>query len=293
MADEIVGALELGGTHLVAGRVSIAARAVEGDTVGMFLFSITERDELVDAIRRVAVAAATTGVGRWGVATPGPFDYERGICTIRGVAKLEALYGVDIRTELSAALGIEPQGIRFLNDAAAFLLGEWWTGAARGHDAAIGITLGTGLGSGFLRDGRLRQDGPGVPPESRLDLLAFRGAPVEEVISRRGLLAAYRRAGSDADDVIDIAQRARAGEATAIETFRAFGTSLGEFLSPAVEAFAPSCLVLGGAISRSWPLFADAFRAACPPLTRVRSVGVARHLDHAALLGAALYATRS
>jgi hypothetical protein len=36
------------------------------------------------------------------VATAGPFDYERGICLIQGLAKLEALYGVDLRAQLGS-----------------------------------------------------------------------------------------------------------------------------------------------------------------------------------------------
>jgi glucokinase len=155
----------------------------------------------------------------------------------------------------------------------------------------MGITLGTGLGSAFMRDGALRQGGAGVPPEARLDLLPFRGAPVEDVISRRGLLAAYRRAGRDAGDVVDIAERAREGESVAVEVFRGFGASLGEFLAPVIERFAPSCLVFGGGITRAWSSFADAFVAACAPASRVRTVGVARHLDDAPLLGATYHAT--
>jgi glucokinase len=290
--EEIVGALELGGTHVTVARVSLDRRAVDGTTLRRAELSAdASRNSLLRTIRSAAAGAASAEAQRWGVATPGPFDYERGISTIRGVAKLDALYGVDLRSELATALRVSPRDIRFLNDAAAFLLGEGWAGAARGHDAVMGITLGSGLGSAFLRDGTLRREGPGVPPDARLDLLPFRGAPVEEVISRRGLLAAYRRTGQDAFDVIEIAERARAGENAAIGVFSAFGASLGEFLAPVLERFEPSCLVVGGAIARSWSLFADAFRASCPPAARVSSVGVAQHLDEAPLLGAARYAT--
>ena len=293
MTSDVVGALELGGTHVTAARVSIERRALDGPTLRRAeLADAASRDSLLATIRSTAVAAASPdGPPRWGVATPGPFDYERGICTIRGVAKLDALYGVDLRSELAAALRVRPPDIRFLNDADAFLLGEWWAGRARGHDAAMGVTLGTGLGSAFMRAGTLRQSGPGVPPEARLDLLPYRDAPVEDVISRRGLLAAYRRAGRDASDVLEIAQRAQAREAAAVAVFRAFGTALGEFLTPILERFAPTCVVFGGAIARSWPLFADAFTAACVPTRGTGTVGVAQHLDDAPLLGAALHAS--
>ena len=250
------------------------------------------REVLIATITKTAGGAGNPQTRRWGVATPGPFDYERGISTIRGVAKLDGLYRVDLRAELAGALRVRPEDVVFLNDADAFLLGEWWAGMARGHTSAMGITLGTGLGSAFLRDGRLQHDGPDVPADARLDLLPFRGGPVEDVISRRGLLAAYRRAGREASDVREIADHARDGERAARVVFQTFGSSLGEFLNSVIERFAPSCVVFGGGIARSWPLFADAFTAACAAAGRVKSIGVAEHLEDAPLLGAALHATR-
>jgi len=291
VGSELVGAIEIGGTHVTAARVDVAERQVQaGSLLRRALPSNGTRDVLLAIIGEAAVSAASAGVPRWGVAVPGPFDYERGLCTIAGVGKLDALHGVDLRTAFASSLRVDPEAIRFLNDADAFLLGESWAGAARGHDAAIGITLGTGLGSAFMRGGAIQETGPGVPLEGRLDLVPFRGARVEDVISGRGLLAAYRRAGRDAAEVVEIAERANAGELAAIETFREFGASLGEFLGPFIERFAPSCVVFGGGISRAWPLFADGFRSACLPAERVVTIAPAEHLEEAPLLGAARYA---
>jgi predicted NBD/HSP70 family sugar kinase len=109
------------------------------------------------------------------------------------------------------------------------------------------------------------------------------------VISRRGLLAAYGRPGAD---VVDIAARARAGDANGREVFARFGAALGEFMAPWLLAFAPTALVVGGSIARSWDLFADAFRQACRPARELASCGVAERLEEAALLGASVHAWR-
>lgn len=101
---------------------------------------------------------------RWGVAVPGPFDYAKGVALFAGVGKFEALYGVDVRAALLGGLWQRPGDVVFLNDAHAFLAGEWTGGAAHGHRRAVGITLGTGVGSAFLADGLIREDGSGVPP---------------------------------------------------------------------------------------------------------------------------------
>ncbi len=286
-----VGGIELGGSHVSSARI-----VVHGDTTDLVdlrradVSPDASRDELLACIVSAASHAADPSIAAWGVAVPGPFDYAGGVSRIRGVAKLDALYGVDLRRELASALRIRsPDVIRFINDASAFLIGESFAGAARGHRQAIGLTLGTGLGSAFLRDGGILETGPGVPPEGRLDLIPFRGGAIEDRISRRGLLAAYGRPGAD---VIDIAARARAGEADAKEVFAGFGAALGEFMAPWLVAFAPTALIIGGSISRSWDLFVDTFRLACPPALALSTCEVAQRLDEAALIGAAVHAWR-
>lgn len=287
----LVGALEIGGTHVTAAVLAVGQRTIDPATVQRDeLLPGGTRDELVRSIVTAAQRLSAPAVTRWGVATPGPFDYARGVSRIRGVAKLDALYGVDLRAELSSALGLQPQDVSFMKDADAFLTGEWWAGAAQGHERAMGVTLGTGLGSAFLERGQIVESDPRVPAEGRLDLVPFHGAPVEETLSRRGLRAAY---GGDDPDVVEIARRAREGERRAADVLRGFGSALGEFVAPWLERFDPTCLVLGGSIARSWDLWSNEFRAACAPAARLKSCGVATHLDEAALLGAAYQAART
>ena len=289
-SPRLVGALEIGGTHVTAAVLVVGQRTIAPASLRRHSLEPSRtRDELVRSITTAAQQLAVPAATRWGVATPGPFDYARGISRIRGVAKLDALYGVDLRAELSSALDLPPRDVRFLNDADAFLIGEWWAGAAEGHERAIGVTLGSGLGSAFLERGQIVETDPRVPPEGRLDLVSFRGAPVEETLSRRGLRAAY---GGAAPDVIEIAQRARAGEKHAADVLGGFGGALGEFLAPWIARFDPTCLVFGGSIARSWDLWSDDFRAACAPAARLYTCDVATHLAEAPLLGAAYHASR-
>ena len=287
----VVGALEIGGTHVSAGRVDIARSRLE--PAGGYRLALDGRSTREELVRTIAVAASDTNlpaIDRWGVATPGPFDYVRGVSRIRGVAKLDALYGVDLRELLSRALGLErPERVRFLNDAHAFVLGEWWAGAAKGHARAMGLTLGTGLGSGFIADGELVVSGPDVPPEARLDLVPFRGGAIEDVVSSRGIASAF---GADVD-VAEIARRARDGDRRAATVFREFGSALGEFVGPWIVRFAPTCLVFGGSITRAWQLFDDGFFGSCPEAARLPRCGPGVRPDEAPLLGAALHADRA
>jgi glucokinase len=242
------------------------------------------REEVVGVIVDAAKAVAAD-LGALGVAVPGPFDYERGVSAI--THKLGALYGVDLRRELTAALGVGPDAVVFLNDTAAFLLGEGWAGAARGHARAVGITLGTGLGSAFLADGRIVRSGSDVPPGGELYTLAFRGAPVEHAISRAALLARYGSEASAGPDVEEIAALARGGDARARHVFEELATNLAAFLDPVLRRFRPSCLVIGGSIAGAWDLLGEGLRSS---LDSGLMVARAEHLEDAPLLGAALAA---
>lgn len=287
----LVGAVEIGGTHVSVGRVDVARSHLDSSGLRRFsLGSHADREAVLAAISSAALDVALPEVDLWGIATPGPFDYEQGVSKMRGVGKLDGLYGVNLRERLARDLRLaHPERLRFLNDAQAFILGEWWAGAAKGHRRAIGVTLGTGLGSGFLDDGELVVSGPHVPPDARLDLIPFRGRAVEDVVSSRGIVAAY----GGTVEVSDLARGARDGDESAVAVFRGFGSALGEFLGPWVVRFAPSCLVFGGSIARAWDLFGAAFVESCPEATRLERCSPADQLDEAPLLGAALYAVRS
>ena len=81
---------------------------------------------------------------------PGPFDYVKGICYIRGVAKYENLYGLNISECHCSILGVHDDFlIRFMNDASSFAVGEAWAGSASKFNRSLSITLGTGFGSAF------------------------------------------------------------------------------------------------------------------------------------------------
>lgn len=271
-----VGAVDLGGTHVTGATVDAAGRISSSRREAIDPHG--SREELVEAIVRASRAALAADVDRLGLAVPGPFDYEHGICTIEGVGKLEALRGADLRHELAAQLELEPGRIRFLNDAEAFTRGEAWLGAARGFERVIGVTLGTGLGSAFLDRGTAVRGSEAVPPDGELYRVAFRGAPVEDRLSRRGILERLARPELD---VVDVATLARAGDERAKKIFTELGSELSEFLSPWVSSFAADRVVIGGSIARAWDLFA----AALVPLPAVP----AEKIDDAPLLGAASY----
>jgi glucokinase len=253
-----IPAIEIGGSHVSAAVVHPSGAV--GPISRAPLDGSADAATLLDAI--IAVAARIRAPhARWGVAIPGPFDYETGMGRFHDVGKFEQLSGIDVGAALRAGLQPPPTGVHFVNDAIAFALGEWASGPARGGRRVVALTLGTGIGSAFLDGGRPVTTGPWVPPQGRADLLTSRGRPLEYLVSTRAILAAYRDQHGPALGVAGIAQRAEAGDPVAGRVFIDAYRTLGAALAPYIHAFQAEVLVIGGGISAAWPLIEPPLRA--------------------------------
>ena len=198
------------------------------------------------------------------LAFPGPFDYERGICLMRGLAKYDALYGLDLRRELGSRLGMEPGDIRFANDASAFALGEMGFGSARGRERALFVCIGTGCGSGFGLNGQIAPRGtPGVPDSGYIYDTPFLDARIDDYLSRRGLMELTREHLGEALDGKTLAQRVLEGDSKARDCFREFGARLRDALIPFLDGFRPEVVCLGGQIMKSGAFFLGPLEAEC------------------------------
>jgi glucokinase len=271
-----VPVLEIGGTHVLGAVVTAGAWTVR-QSRRQQLDSNGTASEILDAFVAAGSGLKAPPGAVWGVAMPDPFDYARGIATFRDVGKFDAIYGVDVGAVLRDRLPGHPARISFVNDADAFILGEWTHGSAAGLSRCVGITLGTGLGSG-------------VPLFGRARTLIVNGAGLEETMSRRALRRAYAAASGDhVADVIDISERARGGERAAVEVLRYGFHGLGRAMGPAMREFGADVVVIGGSMAASWDLFEPWFLEGmdwpkAPPIRR------AANPDHAAVLGTARFA---
>jgi glucokinase len=193
-----------------------------------------------------------TGVSGAALAMPGPFDYTAGISYMRH--KLPCLYGIDLRQQLATAFGWPQNQLRFLSDSVAFLMGELSVGAARGVSRAVGITLGTGIGSAFAINGDIVTAGPGVPPEGDIWNLSYEGGIIEDWVSSRAIQNSYKQLTGATREVVDLARDVESDTA-AQEAFAEFGQHLGQALKVSLAEFRPELIVLGGGICRASQLF--------------------------------------
>ncbi|GGF36955.1 ROK family protein [Echinicola rosea] len=219
-----------------------------------------------------------------GIAVPGPFDYAEGISLVTGVNKFECIYGANIKAELSRRLNVEKSQIRFVNDAAAFGIAVTKVGLAKNADRCLALTLGTGLGSSFLVGGVPVLSGAEVPKNGWLYNGEFNGEMADDHFSARGLVKLYQslggKEGATALDIFNLTKY----DPVASKTFELFGERLGAFLDPYVQRFGAQILVLGGNLSRSFPLFEQHLLKELS----ISNVVVSTMLDHAPLIGGAM-----
>ncbi|MFE2887092.1 ROK family protein [Streptomyces sp. NPDC059272] len=292
-----VPVLDIGGTHVTAALVDPATGSpVPSSVLRRPLGSDATADSILDTIARTALELPAEHGPRWGVAIPGPFDYDTGMGRFDGIGKFEALSGVDVGAGLRRRLADRAEHLRFLNDADAFAIGEYHAGAAAGHTRVVCLTLGTGVGSSFLRDGLPVHDGTEIPSGGHVHRLTVHGRPLEDLVSRRairdhyGLLAVVAE-DREPPDVHEIAALAKAGDPAATEAFRyAFGT-LGQALAPWIDRFGASAVVIGGSMAKSWNLIHPALSAKLVPAGGATvQVLPARQPAEAPLIGAARWA---
>ncbi|MCK5088065.1 MAG: ROK family protein [Melioribacteraceae bacterium] len=164
------------------------------------------------------------------------------------------------------------------NDANAAALGEMKYGAARGMKNFIEITLGTGLGSGIIVDGKLLYGHDGfagemghvtIIREGRRCGCGKRGC-LETYVSATGikrtvseLLAEYNDPSSLRDICFNeltskkIYDAAKVGDKIAINAFKFTGKLLGEALADAVAYLRPEAIVIFGGLAQAGKILFD------------------------------------
>jgi glucokinase len=304
--------VDAGGTKLLAGVVH------EDLTVGhrvRRLWSGGDRAEVLDTmVEAVSEARGTApGVSAVGFGIPALLDFEAGVAVSSVHLPLEEL---PFRELMQERLGLP---VYVDNDANLAALAEQRVGAARGALNVVMLTLGTGIGSGIVIDGRLFRGATGAGAEIGHMTIDEHGPPCQGTCPGRGCLevmasgTAIGREGTDAGrrdpgsalgravaqrgllTGEEVAELALGGDEAARSVMAAVGRSLGAGLASVVNIFEPDVVVVGGGASAAGDLLLDparevvAQRALRPSRDRVRIVPAAFG-EEAGMVGAALFA---
>lgn len=215
---------------------------------------------VIDVLRQVGLTE--TDCESIGVGAPGTCDVECGI--------VYRSYSLDwtnlpLAEMMSRYFSIP---IRINNDANCAALAEVKTGAARGKKNIVLVTLGTGVGSGIVMDGKIYSGLKGNGAEMGHMMLKLGGERC--YCGRRGCWDAYSSATAlihqaeeaarqnpksllntfskiDGKSVFDVADR---GDEIAKEVLKRYCEYLAIGVSNIVNVLAPEMILIGGGISR-------------------------------------------
>ena len=176
---------------------------------------------------------------------------------------------VPFASMLSEALDGMP--VALTNDANAAALGEMYYGAARGLKDFIVITLGTGVGSGIVIDGKLVYGSDGFAGElGHVRVVRYNGRPcgcggvgcLETYCSANGITRTARELLEISDEpstlreiekltAKDVQEAAFAGDKIANQVYEYTGRILGEALAGFIAFSAPQAIILFGGVAKA------------------------------------------
>ena len=261
--------IDLGGTNIAAGVVDESGRILAQShrrTLPERPYQEVVADMALtakDAVR--AANLAMEDISSIGVGVPGFFDKKAGVvvfCTNLG------WHDVPLRAEMRKHIDLPVYGD---NDATVAGFAEAIAGVSRGVDSSVFLTLGTGLGSGIIMDGKPWSGAHGVGGELGHIMYKQGGIPctcgaqgcLERYASATALARIAREAAErhpesslakiagdrmNAKAVIDEVQK---GDAAAIEAFDEYTTHLANGIITIISFLDPELIVLGGGVSHA------------------------------------------
>jgi glucokinase len=293
MKQNLAIGADIGGSHISCAAVDLTTGKVLKETlVGRPVDNQAQAFQIIsgwsEALNEVLSKVNIGEVCGIGFAMPGPFDYVKGISYIKGVAKYENLYGFNIGDAILSSLEVPDNfGIRFMNDASSFAVGEAWGGKAMKVTRSMSVTLGTGFGSAFISNKIPVVDGPEVPKLGCVYHLPFNGKIADESFSTRWFISSYKTiSGKEVSGVRELAELAKSDKKVH-DLFIEYGNNMGIFLAPWLNRFRAEVLVIGGNISNAYNLFGDVFEKRLKSEKCNCRVDLSDLKEDAALLGSA------
>jgi glucokinase len=290
MEEKAILGHDLGGTKILSGLIS-ARGEVLGDP---YTIPTGGKDPEEDIVNRIFMAIERSlddarlrieDISGIGIGATGPLDMKAGL--ILDCPFLPTLHNFPLSKTIQEKFGTP---VFLDNDANCFGLGEYFFGAGRGCEIVLGYTLGTGLGSATVINGRVFTGA--TQHAGEVGTSPYRNETIEDIVSGSGISRIYKTICGQEKSAREIAELAFNGDSCANQTWEEFGEHLAYAVSWGINIIDPDIVILGGSIANAMELFAPAMekslRKNISPLPAEKTKVVKARLgDHAGLIGAA------
>jgi len=234
----VVG-VDLGGTNVRAGLVS-----------GQKLIKMAEshlgpgknREQVLAQLYNVIEQVIDKNTLAIGVGVPSVVDTEKGI--VYDAVNIPSWKKVPLKKLMEERYGIP---VKVNNDANCFVMGEKFFGKGKSAKNLVGLIIGTGLGAGIIINNKLYEGSNCGAGE--FGMIPFKDDILETYCSGQYFLKYYKVAG------IDLFEK---NDKRAAKIFTGFGKNIAEAIKIILYCYDPEIIILGGSVSKSYPLFKTA-----------------------------------
>ena len=269
--------IDLGGTNIRIGQIE------NGQIIHKISApspSAMKLEESLNYLKSVIAPLITNEVKSIGIGVPSVLDIEKGI--VYNVANIPSWEEVHLRDILQGAFHLP---VFLNNDSNCFALGEKRFGKGIPFSNMLGVTLGTGVGTGVIINNELyggRNTGAG-----ELGCIPYLEATYEHYCGSEFFPAYHQMTGKEA------AKKAQAGDSQALKVWEEYGNHLGQFIQAALFAYDPEAIIFGGGIAEAYPFFEKSMRESMASFPYPKSVEnlqirISKNTDIAILGAAAL-----
>jgi len=293
--------VDLGATNIHAGLVDEEGRISEEVIRG---YDCTSKHDVIEVLLDVLSSlkdkarSVKKSVKKIGLVCPGPVDIDSGL--LINVTNLPEWGEVPIRDMISDATGMD---VHLDNDAVGAVLAEAWVGKARGLNTFMAVTLGTGVGTGVVLDGRVFRGGRRKGTEWGHLIMSGKGlyrcgcgndGCIETMCSATALVRLAQKRGLNVLSAKDVCKAAADKDIIALEVMDEFSYNLARALYNYSLVLGPEIIVICGGLSASHELFLPGVRKHFTGLFSGREymmppmgVEATRFPDNAGIIGAA------
>jgi glucokinase len=199
---------------------------------------------VLDRLIRTIEQVYQPGCEGIGIGVPSVVDWKKGI--VYDVVAIPSWKEVHVKKILENHFKIP---VYVNNDSNCFALGENFFG--KGIDSAnfVGVTIGTGLGSGIIIENKLYQ---GVNTGAgEIGSISYKDGIIEQYCASEF----FTTLGLDGEALYLAAKK---GDQKALAIFKDYGRNLSEMVKIVLYAYDPEMIILGGSISNAYEFFIDA-----------------------------------
>ena len=235
-------------------------------------------DSTLDQLKTLITSVTNPKVKGIGIGVPSVFDLENGI--VYDVVNIPSWKEVHLKDILEKEFGIP---VYINNDSNCFTMGEKYFGAGRDYKNLVGITIGTGIGSGVILDNKLYSGSNcgageiGYLPYLDHDLEFYCSSNFFQEFHQTTAYDAFLKAGKN--------------DLEALKIWNEFGHHMGVAIKSVMYAYDPEIIILGGSISEAYPYFKDQMYQTMSDTYFPNSIAKLKiclsELDNVAMLGAA------